>query len=166
MNIFLDDYQNEVGCDVLTMSDFNLHHLLMRDENIKAKQQNGEVHYFSMSPQQEHIVELVARQKPRKRKEDRSPQMNSTSFMSTTANSTFSVGTFKRPLPMTSLRIKKKSTNLRRRSSVSSINSSFNSSASNDSAHKKHSMTLNSSIVSYAADKFNEFDKNNVSEKL
>lgn len=153
-------------CDA-TLSDFYLHQILTSDANVTTKLQYGDVHYFSVAPQHQHIMELVDRQRPRPRKkQDNSQHMNSTSFMSTTCNSTFSVGTFKRPLPMNSLRNKKRSANLRRRSSLSSINSSFSSSHTNNSTRDMQSVTLNSSIVSYAADRWSEFDKKNVSRKL
>lgn len=162
----LADFLDETGCPDAAMTDITLNGLLLNDSNITVKERNGVAHFFSRAPEHQHIIELVERQRPPKR-QDMSSQMNSTSFMSHTANSAdFSVTTFKRPMPRGSIRTNRRVSKSKRRSSLSSVNSSLSSNQSNWSMRQKQSMTLNSTIVSDAADRWNESDNKKVRDKL
>lgn len=166
-----DDFEAELGSSGSSMSDFDMNQLLMSDPTIDVRHQNGVARFYTtLSIEQNDVIELVEQHVPPAiAQTSQCEPMNSTSFMSSTVNSAASTQTFKRPLPMDSVRNKRRSQKTRRKlsSSVSSINLSMSSNKSgNTSAHHrdKHSMTLNSTIVSCVADRWieHESDTENV----
>lgn len=166
-----EDFQAELGCNDITMSDFDMNQLLMSDPSISVRQKDGVAHFYSMISTEQHVVVELEEQHvpPAKAQPSQCDQMNSTSFMSSTVNSAVSTQTFKRPLPMDTVRNKRRSQKTRQKlsSSISSINTSISSSCNNNNnstRRDKHSMTLNSTIVSCVADRWieHESDAENV----
>lgn len=165
-----DDFEAELGSSGSSMSDFDMNQLLMSDPTIDVRHQDGVARFYTtLSIEQSDVIELVEQHVPPAiAQTSQCDQMNSTSFMSSTVNSAASTQTFKRPLPMDSVRNKRRSQKTRRKlsSSVSSINLSTSSNKSSNSSahHDKHSMTLNSTIVSCVVDRWieHESDTENV----
>jgi hypothetical protein len=160
---FSDDFIRETGWPAYCISEFKLHQFLISIGDINMKRQDGFVYYTYNSPDSEHIVNLINRQrkiiKPTRRMSYQSSPMSIHS-----ANSTINSVRFKRPLPMSTFPPSKKISLIEKRTSdyykFTPIQSKKLSRMDENNNHYESSNNMNSSVISCVSDRWKEYDVN------
>lgn len=64
---FQGDYFEQNGKEIAYKTDFSLRKWLEEIEHVKSRYSDGKIHYFSESPEQEHLSKMIRKQRNRSR---------------------------------------------------------------------------------------------------